>query len=287
MSSETVPQTNEANNNTSNPTTSTSSSGNADSNTGRRRRNINNNQVQLTNPKSYEGCIPEVGGILALKHEKLDKKCQFQVFMDKVGNYVLSNLKDGGDIMVLFRKMENPITTFETKYLPAELSDNDKKSQVKQDIYRERIKAYVTREVNMTRNVEKCFGIIWGQCSAGLHARIKGIPEYEEESINMNVLWLIKELKKATSGIDKTSDPRSTLIDALAVLFKMKQGNTEANDNYLDRFTANASTVELASGLDFLCPSNIMDKVDDVPTTEEIKIERERFTAMLFLKKCR
>ena len=281
MSSQAISQTSETNGGTTNSTTSAATTSAAAS---RRRNNNDNNQVQLTNPKSYEGCIPEVGAILALKHEKLDKKCQFQVFMDKIGNYVLSNLKDGGDIMVLFRKMENPVKNFETKYLPAELSEDAQKSQVKQDIYRERIKAYVTREVNMTRNIEQCFGIIWGQCSAGLHARIKGIPEYEEESINMNVLWLIKELKTATSGIDKTADSRFTLIDALVVLFKMKQGNTEANDNYLDRFKSNVSTVDLTSGLNVLCPTDIMDKVNAVPTTEEIKTERERFTAMLFLK---
>ena len=198
MSTQGTPPSNEANSGTNNPTPSATASGNSDNNSGRRRRNNNNNnnnQIQLTNPKSFEGYIPEVGGILALKHEKLDKKCQFQVFMDKIGNYVLSNLKDGGDIMFLFRKMENPATNFETKYMPTELTEDQKKSQVRQDIYRERIKAYVAREVNMTRNVEKCFGVIWGQCSAELHARIKGIPEYEEKSIGIDVLWLIKELK--------------------------------------------------------------------------------------------
>ena len=60
--------------------------------------NSNRNTIQLTNPKSFQGAISDIGSILALRHEKLDHKKQFQVFMEKVGTYVLSNLKDGGDV---------------------------------------------------------------------------------------------------------------------------------------------------------------------------------------------
>ena len=79
--------------------------------------------------------------------------------------------------------------------------------------------------------------------------------DYEEKSLDLDVMWLIKELKKATSGIDKIADPRATLIQSLAILFKMKQGNTEANDNFLDRFKANVATVMLASGENIYAPS--------------------------------
>ena len=73
-------------------------------------------------------------------------------------------------------------------------------------------------------------------------------------------MWLVEELKKATSGIDNMSDPRDTLLDSLAVFFKMTQGATEANDQFLDSFKANVSTIELAGGSDFLCPASMMEK---------------------------
>ena len=107
---------------------------------------------------------------------------------------------------------------------------------------------------------------------------------YEDKAIDLVVLWLVQELKKATSGIDNMSDPRDTLLDSLAVFFKMKQGATEANDQFLDRFKANVSTVELAGGSDFLCPTNIMDKQLVIPTKSEIKTEVDRFAAMHLLK---
>lgn len=51
-------------------------------NNARHRQRGGGQQVQTMNSKSFEGNIPEVGGVLGFKHERFDKKMQFQVFMD-------------------------------------------------------------------------------------------------------------------------------------------------------------------------------------------------------------
>ena len=79
--------------------------------------------------------------------------------------------------------------------------------------------------------MEKAYRIIWVQYMAALHVHVKGLRDYDEKSEDLAILWLIQELKKGTSGIDKKSDPRSLLIDSLYTLLRMKQGATEANDN--------------------------------------------------------
>ena len=56
--------------------------------------------------------------------------------------------------------------------------------------------------VNLRRNLEKSYGLIWGQCSAGSQAHIKGTLAYAAMSPIFNVVLLLHELKKATSGID-------------------------------------------------------------------------------------
>ena len=58
----------------------------------RQPRNITNN------PTNYSGQCEDIGCLLALRSEQFDKKVQFQVFMEKMANHVISNLKDGGDI---------------------------------------------------------------------------------------------------------------------------------------------------------------------------------------------
>ena len=74
--------------------------------------------------------------------------------MEKVGTYFLSNLKDGGDVMPLFRRLENPTTSFESKRKPKSLTDDQKMDPVNVDIYKEQIKVYVSRQCSLTRNTE-------------------------------------------------------------------------------------------------------------------------------------
>ena len=78
--------------------------------------------------------------------------------------------------------------------------------------------------------MEKLFGLIWGQCSSQLQSTIKGLTGFSDMYDDFDVVWLITELKKSTSGIDSKSDPRLTLHKALAELYRLKQGETESND---------------------------------------------------------
>jgi hypothetical protein len=129
----------------------------SDDQTGEGNRNSpprrNNNQVQTSNPRNYAGAIPDINGVLGLKYEKFDKKLQFQSFMDKAGNYVLSTFKDGGDIMPLFSKLEDPKSLFDASYRPVALTEEDKEDQLSVDIYKEKIKLFISRDSNLKRNL--------------------------------------------------------------------------------------------------------------------------------------
>ena len=96
--------------------------------------------------------------------------------------------------------------------------------------------------------------------------KIKGLSQYEDRSSDLDVMWLIKEVKAATSGIDK----------------KIRPDGTEANDNYLELFKANVGVVELAHGRNVFCSHGIIQ--NQIPTSDDINIEEDRFKAMLLLK---
>ena len=61
---------------------------------GRRRQQ----RIIATDSVSYQGECEDFGYIIALRSERFDKQVQYQTFLKKMGNYVISNLKDGGDI---------------------------------------------------------------------------------------------------------------------------------------------------------------------------------------------
>ena len=91
--------------------------------------------MQHTNSTTFEGAIPEIGGVLGLKHEDFKQKSpSFEDFLEKVSTYAISNFKDGGDMNPLFRKMEDPFVSFKLKkILEAPKYDTD---IVDKDIYK-------------------------------------------------------------------------------------------------------------------------------------------------------
>jgi len=182
----------------------------------------------------------------------------------------------------IFKKLQDPIKAMESKHRPKSLEDPA--DQIEKDIQRERIKQFVSREYVLRSNMEKLYGLLWGQCSSALQATIKGINEYEDKSDDFDPIWLLIEIKKAISGIDLKANPRLTLHEAVSTLYKMKQGETEANDNYLERFKSNIMTVELTGGKDFFCSKGIMTKDDDDPTDDEIKAEEDKMQDIFLLK---
>ena len=239
-------------------------------------------KVVLANPIGYEGDAPEVGAILGLKYERFHKKVPFSQFVEKVYGYVLSNFKDGGDMKAVFKDFKDPLVALQTNHMPLAIEDPN---EIEKEIQRERVRQYVSREVNVRRNTEKAFGIIWGQCSLALQADIKGNSNYEEKANKFDILWLLIELKKAVSGIDDKVNPHLTLHEAVATLYKMKQGQSESNEHYLECFKANINTVTLAKGDHIFCSDELLSRAyGDKPSDQQIEAEKERSKAVLLLK---
>ena len=55
-----------------------------------------------------------------------------------------------------------------------------------------------------------------------LQSYIKSLNDYVEKSDDFDVLWLLGELKKATSGIDAKVNSRLTMHEAVAALYRTR-----------------------------------------------------------------
>ena len=76
-------------------TDTTTTAGNANDRTnnkgkGKSRDKLNSGTHFGSNEKNFEGAQPSVGGILALKTERLEKKITFEIFKEKMKTYILS-----------------------------------------------------------------------------------------------------------------------------------------------------------------------------------------------------
>ena len=146
----------------------------------------------MTNHIPWEGDNSEVNGVVGMKIENFHLKVPFKTFKDKMMNYDIYNYKNGGYMKLIFKKIEDPIKVMESKHKPKSLEDAA--DQIEKDIQRERIKQFVSREYVLRSNMEKLYGLLWGQCSSALQATIKRISEYEDKSDDFDPIWLLIEI---------------------------------------------------------------------------------------------
>merc|ERR1712071_673998 len=186
-----------------------------------------NNQVVLSNPTSYEGECEKIGDILALKVEKFNKKVSYEQFVEKITNYVTKKYIDGADIKLLLTEGKDPVKIYEEKNMTRSLTAEEQSDPVKDAILKEEIKQYVLRKNIIRRNIQATFSLVWGQCSSALQAYVKGQSGYQKASEDHDVKWLLKEVKKASSGIDSKANPYVTMHDAIGMLYQMRQGQNK------------------------------------------------------------
>ena len=64
--------------------------------------------------------------------------------------------------------MEDPKAIFDTKNELKYLNETGANYEVKKAIIAARVRQYIEREVRLVSNMNKIYGIIWGQCTLGL-----------------------------------------------------------------------------------------------------------------------
>ena len=99
-----------------------------------------------------------------------------------------------------------------------------------------------------------------------------------------NVVWLLHELKKATSGIDDKANVYVNMHDAMSTLYKMRQGSQESNDHFLAWFKTNVTAVKLTGGDHVFFSPKLAEGEKDEMHQDDIEKEEERSKAVLLLK---
>ena len=218
-----------------------------------------------------------------LRAERLHKKASYEQFIEKLCNYIVQAYADGADIKVLLVKGRDPIKAYENKFMPRPLLDKDKNDPVKDAILKEEVKRFVARKNNICRNIECVYSLIWGQCSSALQAYVKGQEGYEAATEDYDVIWLLREMKKACLGIDLKVNPYVTLHNGIGLLYCMRQGPSKLDDAYVERFKNNVATLEMVQGSNLFYSSGIVRKLYYKATNQEIYNAKEANLAVLML----
>ena len=77
----------------------------------------NNGRIE-TEDKSFLGKTKELEAVLGLKTERLTHKVAFDVFREKLGEYILKTFTNARHVITLVEDMENPIPEFRKQNMP-------------------------------------------------------------------------------------------------------------------------------------------------------------------------
>ena len=83
-------------------------------------------------------------------------------------------MNNAKSILGLVQNMEDPKASFNAKNEPKYLNKAVSKSEVKKAILATRVRQYIQRKSRLFSNMNKIYGIIWGQCTPRLQSVLKG-----------------------------------------------------------------------------------------------------------------
>ena len=92
---------------------------------------------------------------------------------------------------------------------------------------------YVTREMEIVKTIDSVYMKIWGQNIDPLHKMINHIDELTVKHEKKEGIWLLKNLKTVSIGIDYLGNKCVNYFNALRFFVIIIQGPLEGDDGYI------------------------------------------------------
>ena len=249
--------------------TTPSSEINRNNDNNRNNNNNNNNNNRRSNYKgsrkdqnlailsigdvNFKGADEDFGIVLGLPSEQPSLKHGkiYSEFASDLLTFVQSNYKRGNDLRPLIHDLSDPLPTIKNMQPPYPPGNVSKYEEKEWEI---KVKRHLDRIDLLETNTEKLFGLLSGQCTAGLIAEIKADKGYEAGAKSTDALWLIKTMKSIAAGVDSKQDEAYTFIEKMGELMRLKQGPIESLDDYRTKFESGVKVLEMAGGDNIFLP---------------------------------
>ena len=127
----------------------------------------------------------------------------------------------GNKVVVIVETYEDVQSPYRTKHMPKYLNIEYKKYEFKIQIQNHRIKMYVTKGVEMINNIDSIYAKIWGHCTEPLQNMVKNLNKSTVEHKKNDVIWLPKNFKTVSTGIDSIGNKRVNYFNTLKSFVNM------------------------------------------------------------------
>ena len=135
--------------------------------------------------------------------------------------------------------------------IPAEENATPEEVQALKDVYKEEMKQFVARKERLKVNLVKAYGLILGQCTKSLRAKLEARLNWDDGTVNKikyNPINLLKAIKEITHNHQDTRYPQESIFHAIKNVFTIKQEDNEGLTDFTKRFNNAVDIMETQHG---------------------------------------
>ena len=114
---------------------------------------------------------------------------------------------------------------------------------------------------------------------------IKQLNEFNVIHKKKDVIWILRNLKTVSTGIDSLGNKRVNYFNVIKYFDNMRQGPLEGDDGYIKRERSAIETLILVGGCHVLGSTDTMEAEDQSkPSEKETTSEEEKFSMIHLLQ---
>ena len=208
--------------------------------------------------------------------------------------YFLRNYTHGLDLVETLEALKERDFTAEIPVKATVESDasEEEKDAIK-EVHKEEMKQFIQRKGMLKTNLVKAYGIILGQCTKALRAKLEQRKDWEDDDrgkrVKYNTINLLKAIREITHNYQDNKYPMESIYYSIKNVFTMKQEDNEGLNEFTKRFNNAVDIMETQHGkLALLEYLKTRDDFKNAQTGEDKNVihqkQYQRFVAFAYLK---
>lgn len=167
---------------------------------------------------------------------------QFRRTLQAIENYVQTNYKDAGDVVLAIRNMAPPPTLTPP---PIPTLDPNNPTQIQIDLihYGDKYKANAAAERIYKSHLVNAWGLIYGQCTTAMKLKLEGMTEYATAKTTNDIIALLKLIQGLCCKFDVRSQKYVALAPTFRQTFVYFQDNQCSNDDFYNHWKSLVCTI--------------------------------------------
>lgn len=186
--------------------------------------------------KDFKGDTANMQGHVFQTFGEANDRMQFNKTVEALGHYINRNLKNPGDLVTLYKRIDDP-----TIAPPDEISNDQFANEREAWNWKEDMRRFKDCEIILSNNMHLLYAVIWGQCLETMKAKLEGLPGFDTHDLQCDCVWLLKAIRSTMYQFEGKKHLFVAMIEART---KLKNCNQKQGQNLTEFFHEFKETVE-------------------------------------------